>query len=116
MSEALQIALATLATEWFKCARRTMRLAADASQTRHERERAQLAFSAQRVHETLASYGMRMHDFDGQPYSPSLPAEPVNPEDFDGEEGLCVAETLEPTILHEGRVLMRGKIALGRQA
>ena len=108
--------LALLATEWFKCARRAMRLAQDAAPTRSERERSQLAYSSGRVREALANHDLVMHEFDGQPYSPSLPVEPVNPEDFDTEEGLLVAETVEPTLILEGRILMRGRVVLTRAA
>lgn len=114
MTETAHKALALLATEWFKCARRSVRLAMETAPTRFERERSQIAYSSQLVQDTLSAHGMRIQDFAGTPYSTSLPAEPVNPEDFDTEEGLVVSETVEPTILHDGRIVMRGKIVLGR--
>src|SRR5689334_11056815 len=104
MSEPMVDALALLAIEWFKAARRGVRITLEAAPTRLERERAQLAYSARRVAQALADNGMRIHEFDGQPYSPSLPVEPVNPEDFSCEEGLVVSETVEPTVLHDGQV------------
>ena len=106
--------MATLATEWFKAARRALKLAIEAAPHRYERERAQISYSYGRVQETLTLQGLRFHEFDGQPYSPSLPAEALNPEDFENEEGLVVAETVEPTILLDGRILMRGKVVLKR--
>jgi hypothetical protein len=109
-----QQALAMLATEWFKAARRALKLAIEAAPHRYERERAQLSYSHGRIQETLTLHGLRVHEFDGQPYSPSLPAEALNPEDFENEEGLVVAETVEPTVLLEGRILMRGKVVLKR--
>lgn len=85
--------LAVVATEWFSAMRRALRLS---------------------VGDALAACGVRLHLFDGQTYSPALPVEPVNPEDFDTEEGLVVRETIEPTVLHDGRVLLRGKVVLER--
>lgn len=114
MTQAQHEALAILASEWFRCSRRALRLALETAPTRAERERAQQAYASQRVQETLALHGLRLHDFSGSPYSPSLPVEPLNPEDFDTEEGLVVAETVEPTILLDGKVLLRGKVVLGR--
>ena len=114
MSERMVEALALLASEWFKAARRGVRIALEAAPSRLERERAQLAYSARRVSQALADSGMRIHEFDGQPYSPSLPVEPVNPEDFTNEEGLVVRETVEPTVLHEGRVVLRGRVVLAK--
>ena len=110
----LNDALCLLATEWWKSSRRLLRLATEAAPGRLERERASLAYAGRQVAEALQRHGLRLHEFDGQPYSPNLPAEPVNPEDFDCEEGLLVADTIEPTVLHEGRIIRRGKVVLRR--
>lgn len=109
-----QAALLLLATEWWKSTRRLLRLAAEVAPERMERERSQAAYAGRRIAAALADLGIRLAEHDGQPYSPALPAEPVNPEDFETEEGLVVAETIEPTILQEGRILMRGKVVLRR--
>lgn len=106
--------LAVVATEWFSAMRRALRLTAENDAARRERERALSAYSERRVGDALAACGVRLHLFDGQTYSPALPVEPVNPEDFDTEEGLVVRETIEPTVLHDGRVLLRGKVVLER--
>ena len=111
-AEAQTIAL--LAGEWFKAARRLSRIVQDTTPARQERERAQLDFAWCRIERALAGHGMRIVMHDGQAYSPQLPAEPVNPEDFDGEEGLVVAETIEPTVLLEGRIIARGRIVLAQ--
>ncbi len=116
MTETAHDALALLATEWFKTSRRALRLTNDTAPARMERERAQLAYSTRRVGEALASHGIHYREYKDEPYSPSIPAEPVNPEDFETEEGLCILETVEPTVLHEGRILMRGKVVLGKAA
>jgi hypothetical protein len=106
--------LVLLATEWWKSNRRLLRLAAEAVPTRLERERAQVAYAARRIEAALEASGLRLADHTGQAYSPSLPAEPVNPEDFETEEGLEVADTIEPTVLEHGRILQRGKVVLRR--
>lgn len=107
-------ALALVASEWFKAARRLLRLAHEAVPARVERERAQLAYAQSRIEGVLAKNGLRMVTHDGAEYSPQIPAEPVNPEDFETEEGLMVQETLEPTVLFDGRVIARGRIVLAR--
>ena len=107
-----EAALAIVATEWFKTQRRLSRLTQDATPDRIERERAQLAYTQRRVQDALAQAGMRLVLYDGLAYSPSIPAEPANPEDFETEEGLVVLETIEPTIVHNGRVLARGRVVL----
>jgi hypothetical protein len=107
-------ALALVASEWFKAARRLMRLTQETSPDRIERERAQLAYASSRINGVLSQSGLRMVTHEGTAFSPQLPAEPVNPEDFDNEEGLVVQETLEPTILLHGRVIARGRVVLAR--
>ena len=91
-------ALLLLATEWWKGHRRLLRLTADTAPERLERERAQANYAGRRIGSALEALGIRLADHTGQEYSPALPAEPVNPEDFDTDEGLFVADTLEPTI------------------
>jgi hypothetical protein len=114
LSEEGAQALALVAIEWFKSARRLMRLTQETSPARVERERAQLAYALSRVDSILAQNGLRMVTHEGTEFSPELPAEPVNPEDFDNEEGLVVQETLEPTVLLHGRVVARGRVVLAR--
>ena len=109
-----QATLVLLATEWWKSNRRLLRLAAEAAPTRLERERAQTAYAARKIEAALEASGLRLADHTGQPYSPGLPAEPVNPEDFETEEGLEVADTIEPTVLEHGRIRQRGKVVLRR--
>ena len=106
--------LLLLAAEWWKSNRRLLRLAAEAGPGRLDRERAQSAYTTRRIEAALDASGLRLADHTGQPYSPALPAEPVNPEDFDGEDGLEVADTIEPTVLEHGRILQRGKVVLRR--
>lgn len=108
--------MALLASEWFRTARRLARLTQDAAPARLERERAQLLYSQGKVEMALAELGVRLVTHDGAQFSPELPAEPVNPEDFDTEEGLLVTETLEPTVIHNGRVVARGRVVLARGA
>ena len=101
-----------LVTEWWKSSRRLLRLVAEAAPERTERERAQLTYASRRIGEALAALDLRLVEHDGQPYSPAMPAEPVNPEDFATEEGLVVTDTVEPTVLRAGRILRRGKVVL----
>ena len=114
VSEESAQALALVASEWFKAARRLSRLVEEMAPARVERERAQAAYAFTRIEGALTSTGLRMVTHEGAEYSPQLPAEPVNPEDFETEEGLVVQETLEPTVLLEGRVIARGRVVLAK--
>ena len=114
ISEGGAWALAILASEWFRTARRLMRVTQQNSPTSIERERAQLAHARSRIDDALAQNGLRMVTHDGAFFSAELPVEPVNPEDFDTEEGLVVQETIEPTVVLNGRVVIRGRVVLAR--
>ena len=107
-------ALAIIVTEWFRTARRLGRLTQESAPDRLERERAQLAYSERRIQDILAVYGLRLVTYDGSEFSAQLPAEPINPEDFDSEEGLIISETIEPTVLYEGKIVLRGRVVLAR--
>ena len=107
-------AVAIIASEWFKTNRRLARLTTEAAPSRLERERAQLLFSRNRVEAALAGVGVRLVTHEGSDFGPEIPAEPVNPEDFDTDEGLVVSETLEPTVVHDGRIVARGRVVLAR--
>lgn len=114
LSEQGARALAVLASEWFKTARRLSRITQQATPTHAERERAQIAYSKTLVEDALAENGIRLVTYEGVPFTPQLPAEPINPEDFGSEEELRVHETLEPTVVQEGRVIARGRVVLER--
>ena len=107
-------ALALLAAEWFKTARRLSRLTMEVAPARLERERAQLIYSQRRVEDALGKQGIRLVTHDGSSFSTEIPAEPVNPEDFATEEGLVVSETIEPTVIFDGRILARGLVVLAK--
>ena len=107
-------ALAIVASEWFKAARRLLRLTQEALPARLDRERALLSYSQSKIEAVLTNHGIRLVTHDGAEFSAQIPAEPVNPEDFDSDEGLVVGETLEPTVIFDGRVIARGLVVLVR--
>lgn len=108
--------VALLTSEWFKTSRRLSRLTKDVAPARMDRERAQLNYSQTRVEAALGELGVRLLTHEGSVFSAEIPAEPVNVEDFDSEDGLVVQETLEPTVVHDGRIISRGLIVLARGA
>lgn len=63
----------------------------------------------------LSENGLRIANFEGQDYSPNLPLTVVNTDDFDGNEGLIVAQMIEPTIVDDENVINMGKAILARK-
>lgn len=113
-TDAMADALALAAAEHWRVARRILKLAADLDPARIRREEAALRYGLHRLHAAMERLGLHLSFFDGQPWTPEIPVEPVNADDFSDETGLVVAETLEPTILYHGRILRRGKVVLGK--
>jgi hypothetical protein len=110
--EPMADALALAATEHWRAARRLLRLASDLDPARLPREEAALRFGLNQLHGAMETLGMRISTFDGMVWTPEIPVEPVNADDFEDEAGLVVHETLEPTVLFNGRILRRGKVVL----
>jgi hypothetical protein len=107
-------AVSILATEHWRAVRRWHKVVATHAPDQLQRETAQMRYGAERVERALAALGVRAVTFDRQEFGPQLPAEPINLEDFVGEECLVVADTVEPTIIHDGRVIARGKIVVAK--
>ena len=65
-----------------------------------------------RLDAILGARGLRLIAYVDEPYSPNLPVTVANADEFQGNEGLVIAETLEPTLLADGRVVAMGKVIL----
>ena len=65
------------------------------------------------ITEAMTESGLKINNFEGQPYTAGIPATPINIEEFEDDYGLYVSQTLEPTVLDEdGNVLRSGFITL----
>ena len=88
------------------------RLVRDQAADRQPRTLAQLRYVRGRLDSILGARGLRLIAYVGEPYSPNLPVTIANADEFQGNEGLVIAETLEPTLLADGRVVAMGKVIL----
>jgi hypothetical protein len=107
-------AVSILATEHWRAVRRWHKVVVAHAPDQLQRETAQMRYGLERVEQALAAMGVRAVTFDRQEFGPQLPAEPVNLEEFAGEDHLVVADTIEPTIVHDGRIVARGKIVVAK--
>lgn len=48
----------------------------------------------------------------GDPYDVGLPVTPVNIADFDKETELVIDQVMEPTVMHNGKVVQMGTVLL----
>ena len=107
-----QSALCALAVHYWKLCAAFERELAFAPADRVAGGEAQLRFAQRKLDTILDDAQLRLVTYDGQPWTPDLPASPVNGEDIAAGAGAAVDSTLEPTIVGEGRVLHPGKILL----
>jgi hypothetical protein len=105
-------AASRLVVEYWKLLRSYERTAGELSEAKASKVQAQIRYSSQRLDQVLTDWGIRLVCFDGELFSPQLPLSAVNAEDLEGCEQAIVERTLEPTLLHDGTVLHRGKVLL----
>jgi hypothetical protein len=104
--------LAELTLECWRLLRLGERLVRDQAGERQPQALAQLRYVRGRLDSILGARGLRLFAYVDEPYSPNLPVTVANADEFQGNEGLIIAETLEPTLLADGRVVAMGKVIL----
>jgi hypothetical protein len=106
--------MARLAVELWKLLRAFERAVPLLPNEHQARSQAQLRFSAGRLESFLAESGLVLAVFDGRPFEPNLPLSAVNGDEYAGVDGLVVQQTIEPAIVCDGRVLLMGKVIIGK--
>ena len=74
----------------------------------------QFAWFTKKVTKALDDSGIRMVGLDGQLYDPGMAITPLNIEDFEAEDILYIAQTVEPIIMQDNAVIKTGTVILGR--
>lgn len=109
-----QMTTAQFAVELWKLLRAFER-AVQLLPTEHQaRSQAQLRFSAGRLESLLNESGFVLGIFDGQSFEPNLPVSALNGDEFAGSDALTVQQTIEPAIVCDGRVVVMGKVIIGK--
>ncbi len=103
---------ARLAVDQWKLIRVLSRLVERLPIESQARVKAQVRFSTERLEATASQLGFRLEVFDGRKFEPSLPVAAANAQDFPGIPSLLVADTLEPTVVSDGRIVHLGKVNL----
>jgi hypothetical protein len=104
--------LAELTVECWRLLRLAERLIREQPADRQAGAHAQTRFVRARLDAILGTRGLRLISYDGEPYAPGLPVSIANADELDGNEGLIIAQTLEPTLLSNGQVVAMGKVIL----
>ena len=104
--------LIKLSTEYWRLLRLFEKTVKSQPFDKRSKGTAQLRYAQGRLKTILEESGLRLISYDQSPYSPNLPITVANEDDVEGNEGLIIAETLEPTILADGNVVTMGKVIL----
>jgi hypothetical protein len=104
-------AMAELAVQYWKLCLAFERELAFVPATRLQSGEAMLRFARRKLETILDRQAMRIVTFDGEPWSPALPASPINPDDIDTPDAIVDA-TIEPTIMGASATLIAGKVLL----
>jgi hypothetical protein len=105
-------AFARLAIEHWKVLRQFERALNLVPPDRRSRYISQIKYSTSRLPAILEAGGLNLVVLDGRQYQPELPAVVVNEEEAVRMSNPVVAETVEPAIVQNGRVVSLGKVAL----
>ena len=72
----------------------------------------QYAYFQKKVESALEKAGLRMVNLEGQPFDPGMAVTPLNIDDFDTDEGLVIAQMIEPILMDGGSVRRTGTVLL----
>ena len=103
--------VARLAIEYWRLLRAYDRVI-NASGPASSRDAAPARYAAGKLEAILAEADIRLATFEGLAFDPGLPVSAVNATEFDSEEGLFVASTVEPAVICAGAVLSMGRVVL----
>lgn len=76
------------------------------------RQSNQVRYFHRKLDDSLAPLGLRIVDFEGQPYHPGMAATALNAADFDAEDDLSVDQMMEPVVMGADGVRRTGTMML----
>lgn len=113
-SQKLQDSLVTIAAETFRFQHVYFKVLSKLDLNEQAKYSSQFAWFTKKVTKALDEVGLRIVDVNGQLYDPGMAVTPLNIEDFEAEDILYVAQTMEPIIMQDNAVIKTGTVILGR--
>lgn len=104
---------AKLGSELWKALRALERVIPFVPLDQQARVQAQLRFARSRLDSLLEEAGLKLTNFEGRQFEPNLPVTAVNAEEIEPSDGLTITQTLEPSVVADGQVLIVGKVIVG---
>lgn len=112
--EKLQNSLISVALELFRFRRVFEKALSKLGDGDREKYARQFAWFYKSVKRALEDADMKIIDFEGQPYDPGMAVTPLNIDEFENGDELCVLQTIEPIVMLNDTVYKTGTIILGR--
>lgn len=76
------------------------------------RYKSQFRWFIKKVEEALEQSDLRIVNVEGHPFDPGMAATPLNIEEFDAQDNLCVDQMLEPIIMDKKGLVQTGTVTL----
>lgn len=113
-TQKLQDSLVSIATETFRFQLVYSKVLSKLDLNEQAKYSSQFAWFTKKVTKALDEAGLHIVDVSGQLYDPGMAVTPLNIEDFEAEDILYVAQTMEPIIMQENAVIKTGTVILGK--
>ncbi|MGN1021819.1 MAG: hypothetical protein ACI4O7_15760 [Aristaeellaceae bacterium] len=108
--EQMKLAIAEIAAESWRYSRAVSKVLRKLDVMDADRFARQYEYFTTRVQRAVVTAGLTVLDLTGQAYHVGLPVQAMNLEEFDEDEPLLIAQTIEPVIMMDGRVVKTGVV------
>ena len=110
----LQNSLLTIASELFRFQRVFEKAVSKLEIDERGKYISQFSWFSKKVSKALDEADLKLINLEGQPYDPGMAVTPLNIDEFEIEDRLYVAQTIEPIIMQQDKVIKTGIVILGR--
>lgn len=111
-SEDLRSAVINMAIESWRFGKVFNRLLTKLDAGEQNRYKNQFRWFIKKVEEAMEKADLRIVNVEGHPFDPGMAATPLNIEEFDIKDMLCVDQMLEPIIMDKEGLVQTGTVTL----
>ncbi len=107
-------ALISMSVESWRLSRISSRLASKLDAAEQKRYKSQFLWFDKKLKDALNQVGFNLVNVEGQPFDPGMAVTPLNIEEFEVDDILCVDQMLEPIIMGKNGLVKTGTVTLRR--
>ena len=104
--------LTKLAVEYWRLLKLYERAVMEQPPNKHVKGKSHLHYATRQLKTVTEECGLRIMTYDGQTYTPNLPMTIINADEFNDDDKLFIDQTIEPTVIRNGSILIVGKVIL----